>query len=130
MFFNGWRWDFQVRRKWQFEKFQDALRGGPVRRDDVFIKENQRLNLIFAKIVRPAVIVCCDPVAPFVDYLEIEPGYGARMRFLLRFLTPDPCLACHGPGDGLLDMVPAAHPDVFRLAEYSREKLRSVKIFV
>ena len=130
LFFNGWRWDFQVRRKWQFEKFQDPLRGDAVRRDDVFIKENQRLNLIFAKIVRPAVIVCCDPVAPFVDYLEIELGYGARVRFFFCFLTPDACLACHGPGDRLLDMVPAAHPDVFRVAENSREKLRPIKIFI
>ena len=79
------------------EKFQNAFRSSAVRGDNVFIKENQRLNLIFAKIVRPAFIVCCDPVAPFVDYLEIELGYGARVQFLLPFLSPDTCLACYGP---------------------------------
>src|SRR5437899_11379907 len=68
--------------------------------------------------------------SPFVDYLEIELGYGERVRFFFCFLTPDACLACHGPGDRLLDMVPAAHPDVFRVAENSREKLRPIKIFI
>src|SRR5436853_2521962 len=103
LFFNGWRWDFQVRRKWQFEKFQDPLRGDAVRRDDVFIKENQRLNLIVVKIVHPAVIVCCDPVAPFVDYLEIELGYGARVRFFFCFLTSVAFFACPCPGSALLE---------------------------
>ena len=130
LFFDGRRWDFQPRWKLQSQKFQNAFRRGAMRRDDVFIKEDQRLNLIFTKIIRPAFVVRHDAVAPFVDYLEIELGYGLRLRFLLGFLSPDACLACHGPGDCLLDMVPAPHPYVFRLAENSREKLRSIRSFV
>src|SRR4029453_13116272 len=67
---------------------------------------------------------------PFVDYFEIELGYGVRLRFLLAFLSPDTRLARHRPGDRLLDMIPAAHPDVFRLVENDRKKLRSNKILV
>ena len=71
-----------------------------------------------------------DAIAPFVDHLEIELGYGLRLRFLLGFLSPNTCLACHGPGDCLLDMVPAPHPYVFWLAENSREKLPSIQSLV
>src|ERR1043166_2401953 len=82
------------------------------------------------KIIRPAFIMRRDPFAPFVDHLEIELRYGARLRFILRLLSPNTCLACYGPGNRLLDLIPAAHPDVFRLVEYSGEKLRSIKILV
>lgn len=71
-----------------------------------------------------------DAIAPFVDHLEIELGYGLRLRFLLGFLSPNTCLACHCPGDRLLDMVPAPHPYVFWLAENSREKLPSIQSLV
>ena len=101
-----------------------------MRRDDVFIKEDQRVNLILTKIIRPAFVVRHDAVVPFIDYLEIELGYAPWLRFLLDFLSPDTCLACHGPGDCLLDMVPAPHPYVFRVGENSREKLRSIQSFV
>ena len=130
LFFDCWRWDFDIRRKWQSQKFQNALRSGAMRRDNVFIKKDQRLNLILAKIIFPSFIVRRDAIAPFVDYLEIELGYGLRLRFLLGFLSPNTCLACHGPGDCLLDMVPAPHPYVFWLAENSREKLRSIQSLV
>ncbi len=106
------------------------LSRGAVRRNGVFVKKNQGVNLIFTKIIRPAFVMRRDPFTPFVDYLEIELGYGTRLRFLLGFLSPDTCLAGHGPGDRLLDMVPAAHPDVFRPVENSREKLRSIEILV
>src|SRR5215470_16965478 len=72
LFFNGWRWNFHNRGKWQSQKFQNALRSGAVRRDNVFVKKNERLNLIFTKIIRPAFVVRRDAVAPFVDYLEIK----------------------------------------------------------
>src|SRR5215475_15940314 len=101
-----------------------------VRRDNVFIKENQRLNLIFTKIIRPTLVVPRNPVAPFVDYLEIKLWYIARLRFFLGFLGPDTGLACDGPGDRLRDVVPAAHPDVFRFAENCPEKLCSIEILV
>src|SRR5215510_13524710 len=101
-----------------------------VRRDNVFIKENQRLNLIFTKIILPTLVVRCDPIAPFVDYLEIKFRYSPRLRFFRSFLGPYTGLACDGPGDRLLDMVPPAHPDVFRFAENSAEKLRSSEILV
>src|SRR5262249_53217650 len=78
----------------------------------------------------PAFIVGCDPFAPFVNDLEIELGDGTRLQFLFRSLGPDTCLACHGPGDRLRDMVPAAHPDVLWRTENGREKLPSVKICV
>jgi hypothetical protein len=85
LFFNGWRWDFQVRREWQFEKFQDALRGGAVRHDDIFIKENQRLNLIFAKLVRPAVIVCCDSLHHSSITLKSNLGMARGCGFFSAF---------------------------------------------
>src|SRR4030095_13910590 len=88
------------------------------------------LNLIFTKIIRPAFVVRRDAFTPFVDDLEIELRYGARLRFLLSFLSPHTGLACHGPRDGLLDMIPTAHPDIFGLVENSREKMRPVKILV
>src|SRR5262249_17262356 len=130
LFFDGWRWDFHIRRKWQSEKFQDALRSGTVRRDNVFVKKNQRLNLIFTKIIRPAFVVRCNPIAPFVDYLEIKFGYGVLLRLFLGFLGPHTRLACDGPRNRLLDMVPPAHPDVFRFAENSLQKFRSSEILV
>ena len=101
-----------------------------MRRDDVFIKKDQRLNLILTKIISPSFVVRGDAIAPFVDYLEIELRFGLRLRFLFGFLSPNPCLACDGPGDCLLDMVPAPHPYVFWLAENSREKLLSIQSLV
>jgi len=101
-----------------------------MRCDDVFIKENQRLNFIFAKIICPARFVSRDPIAPFVNYLEIELWYGTQLRFFSRFLSPNAGLARHGPGDSLLDAVPAAHPDVFRRLENSSQQLRFVEILV
>jgi hypothetical protein len=41
---------------------------GAVRRDDIFIKENEALNLIFTRIIRPAFVAGRDPAASFVDY--------------------------------------------------------------
>src|SRR5262249_17863691 len=104
LFFNGWGWDFHTRRKWQSQKFQNAFRSGAVRCDHVFIKEDQRLNLILTKIVRPAFVVRHDAVVPLVDYLEIELEYGPRSRFLIGSLNPETCLACDSPGDCLLDI--------------------------
>src|SRR4030095_6719183 len=95
--FNDWRPDFQVRWKWQSQKFQNAFRRGAVRCDDVFVKEDQTLNSILTKIVRPAFVVRRDAVAPFVYHFEVELRYGARLRFFLSSLSPDTCLACHGP---------------------------------
>ena len=74
----------------------------------------------------PTLVVRRDAIAPFVDHLEIELGYGARLRFFLGSLGPDAGLACHGPGDRLFDMVPAPYPDVFWFVENSGEKLRSI----
>ena len=74
MFFDCWRWNFDIRRKWQSQKFQNALRSGTMRRDDVFIEKDQRLNLILAKIISPSFVMRRDAIAPFVDYLEIELG--------------------------------------------------------
>ena len=130
LFFDCWQWDFDIRRKWQSQKFQNALRSGAMRRDDVFIKKDQGLNLILAKIISPSFVVRRYAIAPFVDHFEIELRYGLRLRFLLSFLSPNTCLACDGPGDCLLDMVPASHPYVFWLAENSREKLRSIQSLV
>src|SRR4029453_5947190 len=92
--------------------------------------ENQRLNAILAKIIRPAFVMCRYAFTQLVDYLEIELGGDARFRFLPAFWGPHTGLACNGPGNRLLDLVPAAHPDVFRLVENNCEKLRSIQILV
>src|SRR5213592_2846646 len=117
-------------RKRHSQEIQDAFGGVAVRSDDIFIKENKRLNVVFMKIICPAVFVSHDPFIPGINYVEAEAGCGVRLRFLALFLTPDTCLACNCPGDCLLDAVPAAHPNILRLVENGGEKLRPGQILV
>ena len=55
---------------------------------NVFVKKNQRLNLIFAKIIFPACFVRRDPVAPLVDYFEVKFGDSSRLQFLFARFEP------------------------------------------
>jgi len=112
------------------QEIQYASGGIAVGSDNIFIKENQRLNVVFTKIICPALFVSHDSFIPSINYVEIEPECGVRLRFLARVLSPDTCLACYCPRDRLLDAVPAAHPNIFRLVENGGEKLRPSEILV
>src|SRR6266481_1028730 len=97
-------------------------------RDHIFVKKNNRLDLIFRKIISPARFMLGDAVAPFIDHLKIELTYCARFCLCPRFLGPYTCLACYCPGDSLLNSAAAPHPDVLRFVENSGQKARSSEI--
>src|SRR6266699_50976 len=79
-----WRCDFESMRKRYSQKIQYASGGIAVGSDNIFIKENERLNVVFTKIICPARFVSHDSFIPSINYVEIEPECGVRLRFLAR----------------------------------------------
>src|SRR5436189_678870 len=111
--------DSQITRKWHAQKLQDAFRDGVVGRHNIFVKENQRLNLIFTKIICPAWFMSRNAVTPFVNYLEIKLQSGPRLRSAALLSSPNARLTCYRPRNRLLHLVPSPHPNVSRLVESS-----------
>jgi len=130
LLFNRWCGDFHSVWQRQCQKFENAFRCGSMACNDIFVIKDQRLDLVFAKIICPARFVGCDAVAPFVNYLEVKVRCGAWLRCDSPFLRPDARLACHGPGDSLLDSISSAHPDVFWPVEQFSQQPRSAESIV
>jgi hypothetical protein len=80
LLFNWGRRHFHSVRQRQSQKFEDTFRRGPMAHNDIFVIKDQRLDLVFAKIICPARFVGCDAVAPFINYPEVELRCGAWLR--------------------------------------------------
>jgi hypothetical protein len=115
-------------RKRHSQKFQYASDGISVGSDNIFIKENERLDVAFTKIICPARFASHDQVIQVINYVEIKARCGPHLELLARLLDPNTCLLCYGPRDRLLDAVPAAQPNIFRPVENRGEELRRIEI--
>ena len=92
-----------------------------MRCDNVFVKKNQRLDLIFAKIICPARFVRRDPVAPFVDDFEIELRGQRVVAISPHSFAPKHLSGMLWPRRLLARLISSAHPDVFWRLKTARE---------
>src|SRR6266566_9748375 len=116
------RRDFESRRKRHSQKFENPSGSITVGSDNILIKENERINLVFMKVICPAYFASHDTVIQVINDVEIKAWDGTHLGLLACFLRPNTCLQCYSPGDCLLDAVPAAHPNVFRPVENGSEE--------
>src|ERR1051325_359483 len=130
LFLHGGCWQLEPGSKLHIQKFEDAFGRCAMRRGYVFIKQHERLEFIFAKIIGPVLLVIGDVIVAFVDRFEIEARCGVRLGAFAAFLAPNFRLRGDRPRDGLLEPVAPAQPDVFRLAKYGRQHLLETQMLV
>src|SRR6266550_8376599 len=95
------RRDFESRRKRHSQKFENPCGSIAVGSDNIFIKENERINLVFMEIISPAHFAGHYPVIQVINDVEIKSWNGTQLGLVACFLSPNTRLQCYSPRDCL-----------------------------